>query len=257
VGHALRHVREPREIHVDLWIRRRARTAVAANARVSGRAPKVDRRPFLNLQSRASMRIQRFPLEGETPPRLEVRWEGTTAHVFFDGERVASLHGASGLKSGWATQLPDGSTLEVRAIRRVLLPELSILRNGEHIASSPSHPHRMLSTSANMLIVLSLWMIIAGVVHIGGRNWVTATVGGFYLIGALFLRGRRRIGAVIVAIPMFLELDLLILAGLRSGISWRWAVDVLLTAIFGTFVLRSYQAARDSRRLASAGAAAT
>jgi hypothetical protein len=56
---------------------------------------------------------------------------------------------------------------------------------------------------------------------------------------------------------MLVELDLLIVLALRSGIGWRWAFDLLLTAISATFVVRSYQAARDSRRLASTGAPAT
>jgi hypothetical protein len=60
----------------------------------SARATKVDSRPLLNLQSRASMRIQRFPIAGETPARLELRWERTTAHVFLQLRFVGHARGA-------------------------------------------------------------------------------------------------------------------------------------------------------------------
>ena len=92
------------------------------------------------------------------------------------------MHGPRGLKAGWSTQLADGSTLEVRSIRRVLLHELTILRDGEHIASSPSHPDRMLSSSANTLIVVSIWMLIAGTFAIGGP--VTSNVSHLLLFSA-------------------------------------------------------------------------
>jgi hypothetical protein len=194
------------------------------------------------------MRIQAFPLNGESSARLELRWDGAKAQVYFDGAHAATLDGPSGFKKGWSTQLGDGSTLEVRSIRRVLFPELSILRNGEHVSSSPAHPDRMLKSSTNALFAVSIFLIVAGAFSLWGRHWIAAVFGLFYLAGALLLRKRYRIGAAVIALPVIIELDLLLLAAI-GGIDRRWVIDFLLNLFFLTFVVRSYQAARDSRSI--------
>ena len=76
------------------------------------------------------MRIQKFPIDDENPARLELRWESIHPLVYFDGNHVATLEGASGMRQGWSTELEDGSRLEIRTVRRGGLPELSVLRMG-------------------------------------------------------------------------------------------------------------------------------
>jgi hypothetical protein len=195
------------------------------------------------------MRTQQFSLHGEIPARLELRWQGATANVYFDSKHVTSLHGSNGLRTGWSTLLEDGSTIEVRAIRRVLLPELSILRNCQHVASSPFHPDLVLVTSSNVLLAVSAFMLIAGTLGLWGRHWMTAVFGAVYLIGALVLRARRKLGAIIIAVPLFLEFAFLVWSAITAGVSGRWAVDLFLNLVFARFVVRSYQAAHDSRSL--------
>lgn len=195
------------------------------------------------------MRVQKFPIEGETVPRLELRWHGVTAHVYFDGAAVAELDGPSGLKRGWSTQLADGRTLEIRAIRRVLFRELSVLVNGEHVPSSPSHPDKMLRTCSNVLLIVSAFLILSGSVGVWDRNWADVAYGSFYLVGGLLLRSRRAIGAAVVAVPIVTDFCFFALTAVVSGIDTRWVVQLLLTLFFGTFVIRSYHAARDSQRL--------
>jgi hypothetical protein len=46
---------------------------------------------------------------------------------------------------------------------------------------------------------------------------------------------------------MFVKLDFLVLAAIGRGIDRRWIFDVVLNLVFPTAVVRSYQAARDSR----------
>jgi len=190
-----------------------------------------------------------LPLSGESPPRLQLHWDAGTAYVIFDGGRVATLLGFPGLRKGWSTVLEDGSVLEVRSIRRVLFAELSVLRNGKHVESSPSHPDRVLRSSSNAMFALSAFLIFAGVFGLWDRNWITVVFGSFYLVGALLLRARRRLGAAVIAIPLFLDLDLLAFAAYAAGVDRSWWTSVLLNLLFGTFVLRAYQAAKDSREL--------
>lgn len=196
------------------------------------------------------MRVQKFAIDEETPPRLELRWEGPQIHIHLDGANEATIDAISGLKEGWSKQLPDGRTLEVRTIRRrTLFRELSVLVDGEHTESSPSHPDRMLRSSANGMLVLSVFMIVSGFTGTMKGNWLDVVFGTFYLIGALLLRSRRRVGAVLIAIPMFLRLDLLAIAAWTGGISRNWIIELLLNLVFASYVLRSYQAARDSQKL--------
>lgn len=50
------------------------------------------------------MRIQKFPIDDENPARLELRWESVNPLVYFDGNHVATLEGASGMRQGWSTE---------------------------------------------------------------------------------------------------------------------------------------------------------
>jgi len=193
------------------------------------------------------VKIQRFPLHDENPPRLELRWEGSQGHVYFDGAHAATLDGFAGLKKGWSTELEDGRRLELRMIRRVLFPELSVLVDGQHVASSPSHPDRMLRSSSNALLFLSAFVILMGFRAGGVAAVVDVAFGVCYLIGALLLRARRRLGAAVIAVPLFVEFDLTLLTAFLGTFERRWWVDIVLNLVFATFVIRSYQAARDSR----------
>jgi hypothetical protein len=195
------------------------------------------------------MRIQHFPLQGESPARLQLHWDAGTAYVYLDGDRVAEILGLPGMRKGWSTVLEDGSSLEVRSIRRVVFPELSVLRNGRHLESSPSHPDVILRSSANVMFVVSALMIVTGVFGIWGRNWIAVLFGCFYLAGAFLLRARRRLGTALIAIPLFLDLDFLVLDALTTGLDRSFWITLAVNLMFATFVIRSYQAANESRQL--------
>jgi hypothetical protein len=111
--------------------------------------------------------------------------EGLQALVYLDGVHVATLDGAHGLKQGWSAQLEDGAQVEIRSIRRVLFPELSVLRNGQHVQSSPSHPDKMLRSSSNAMIILSVFLL-GGAVMSGGQGyaWLDVLFSLLYFIGA-------------------------------------------------------------------------
>lgn len=194
------------------------------------------------------MKVQRYAIEGEDPARLELRWEGLQAHVYLDGSQVATLSGGRAFREGWSTQLEDGSRLEIRTIRRVLFPELSILRDGQHVQSSPSHPDKMLRTSSNTMLALGVFLLATAIYN--GREgyaWFDILFGVLYVVGALLLRKGRRLGAAVIALPLFIRLDILLIALFVQPIDRTWFIELALTLLFAMFVVRSYQAARDSR----------
>jgi hypothetical protein len=100
-----------------------------------------------------------------------------------------------------------------------------------------------------VLLALSVFLLATGLLAMWGRHWIDAVFGATYLIAALLLRNRRRLGAAVAAIPLFIKLDLLLISAFTSGIDRAWAIDVALNLLFFTFVVRSYQAARDSQSL--------
>jgi hypothetical protein len=202
------------------------------------------------------MKIQRYPLAGEEPARLELRWEGLDAHVYLDGAHAGTLRGSSGLKEGWSAQLDDGSRVEVRTIRRVLFPELSVLRNGLHVPSSPSHPDRMLRSCSNAIFIVSAFLLVTAIFSSEGFAWLDVLFSMVYFAGGLLLRNRRRLGAAVISIPLFIRLDLLLIALFVQPVDRAWFIELGLNLLFTIFVVRSYQAARDSRAYQVANARA-
>ena len=132
-------------------------------------------------------------------------------------------------------------------MRRVLFPELSVLRNGLHVPSSPSHPDRMLRSSSNAILLVSAFLLVTAIFSSEGFAWLEILFSIFYIARGLLLRSGRRLGAVLISIPLFIRLDLLLLALFLQPVDRAWFIDLGLSLLFTTFVVRSYQAARDSR----------
>lgn len=99
------------------------------------------------------------------------------------------------------------------------------------------------------MLVVSAFVIVSGLFAFQDRGWLDVVFGVFYLAGALLLRNRRRLGAAIVAVPMFIRLDLLLLVVFVGQVDRGWWIDLVLSLIFLSFVVRAYQAARESRAL--------
>jgi hypothetical protein len=106
------------------------------------------------------------------------------------------------------------------------------------------------------MLAVSAFLIVAGLMGIWDRNWISVVFGCFYLVGAILLRGRRRLGAAVIAIPLFLDLDFLLLAAFANGVDRSWWTSLLLNLLFGTFVIRAYQAAKESREIGTSPATA-
>jgi hypothetical protein len=202
------------------------------------------------------MRSKDYPLDEGQPARLRIAFDGTAARIYFDGEEFGPFSMPE-LRRGWSRQLEDGSTLEVKTIRRWIFPELAILRNGRHIASSPSHPLTVLRSSSNTM------MFIAGIDCLfafqrGQLDWMALASVVLFVIGALLLRAKRRLGAAVIALPLFLELDLILLAILAGTPIDRWFLRVLGNAVLILFTIRAYRAANELRleKLSAATSAA-
>lgn len=199
------------------------------------------------------MKIKDYPFEEGQPARLRIRYDGTAARIFFDGEEAAVLSMPQ-LRKGWSRQLEDGSLLEVKTLRPALFPELAILRDGKHIESSPSHPERVLLRSSNtMLFVVAV--IIVSMLRRGAFEWLVAGFAVLYSIGAWLLREGRRLGAAFILFPVFIELDLIAFSAITGTLVGRWWIyRVIADVLFTFFGIRAYKAANELWREKAAAA---
>ncbi len=191
------------------------------------------------------MRSKDYPLGEEQPARLRIAFDGTAARIDFDGEEAAVL-GMPELRRGWSRQLEDGSTLEVKTIRRSLFPELAILRDGEHIASSPSHPATILRSSSNTMFLIAGIDVLFALQSVP-FDWFGAAGAAFFVIGALLLRNGRRLGAAVIALPLVLHLDVILLAAFTGSLMGRWYLTVISDVIIILYAIRGYMAANELR----------
>ena len=184
------------------------------------------------------------PHSGES---VELQWEGTALHVSFGGEPVATLRGGAELKRGWSTMLPNGKLLEVRALRPVLLPELSILVDGKHVDDSPSHPQRMLKASAQGLLIGSGLFVL---IMVTAKRPVDRFEMGYEIVqsvGAILLLRRMYTGLLLVGVAIladFVLLDLALFAAPGRHLIWPIVSRLLFTAFF----VRSFMALHDLRK---------
>lgn len=188
-----------------------------------------------------------FSLAPHSEKNIELKWEGTALHVLFGGEPVATLQGGAERKRGWSTTLPNGKLLEVRTLRPVLLPELSILVDGKHVDDSPSHPHKMLRASAQGLLIgagIFVLMMVSG-------NRPLSRFGIAYevlqIAGAILLLRRMYAGLVLVGIAIladFILLDLALFTAPGRYLIWPIVSRLLFTA----FLIRSFIALHELRR---------
>ena len=88
------------------------------------------------------MPVKTYTLDPDNPKRLDIVyktfWRGAT--VWLDGQEIGTVSDKQGLLQGEEFKLPDGSKLKVRLTQSLLGSELHILRNGQPIPGSASHP---------------------------------------------------------------------------------------------------------------------
>ena len=95
------------------------------------------------------MPSQTYLLDPDNPQRLEIAWGlgWRGASVSLDGQNVGTVPGRRELLAGQTFRLPDGSMLKLRLIQRLTGSELHILRDGQPIPGSASHPQTAVNSA--------------------------------------------------------------------------------------------------------------
>jgi hypothetical protein len=110
------------------------------------------------------MPAQTYTLDPDDPKRLDIvyksMWRGAT--VLLDGQEIGTVPGKQELLRGQEFKLPDGSMLKLRLIQRLTGSELHILRDGQPIPGSASHPETAVKTAYWTLFLIAGISILFG-----------------------------------------------------------------------------------------------
>ena len=115
------------------------------------------------------MAVLTYTLDPENPKRLDISykmfWRGAT--VYLDGKEIGTAPGKRELTQGQEFKLPDGSVLKLRLVQSLMGSELRILRNGQPIPGSASHPETTVKTSYWTLFLIGALGILFGGASLG------------------------------------------------------------------------------------------
>lgn len=201
------------------------------------------------------MPTKKFALEKGGPERLEVEWRGNfkDLEVRLDGVLLGSFDNAKALKTGGSFSLEDGSTLEVKLATTVLVPELTLTRNGVPLPGSAANPEQRVQAAAGMIFFVSgvnaVLGLLAGAFNIYflqsmGLGLGSMVAGAVYGILGYFVRQRSMV-ALSLAVGLFV-LDGLFLVASRSGSGSTGGlvarVFLLVPMLMGFPALRALQA---------------
>jgi len=105
--------------------------------------------------------------EGE-PKRLELAWgrRGENFTVRLDGTEIATLSHKKELSDGQDFPLPDGSILRVQLRKFWGADEWEILRDGQPIPGSATHPATRIRDAATGIFLVSGFSLLSGILQL-------------------------------------------------------------------------------------------
>jgi hypothetical protein len=123
---------------------------------------------------------KRFALQPGGAPRLEISWRYGFKDVVIkvDGLEIGRVSDPSELKLGREFALGDGSTLRVELVSKFHTRELRVLRNGEPLPGSSSHPQTIQRAAYGLLYAIAAFTAIFGVAAIASHNEKLGGVAG-------------------------------------------------------------------------------
>lgn len=105
-----------------------------------------------------------YALESGGPERLQVSWNRfyRGMSVALDGSPVLAFSDKKQLRAGGSTQLPDGSTLQVKLEQQFAGERLAITRNGVALPGSGSDPQQLVNGAKGVLYFVAVASIVVG-----------------------------------------------------------------------------------------------
>jgi hypothetical protein len=156
---------------------------------------------------------KRFALEPGGAPRLEITWRYGFKDVVIkiDGLEIGRVNDPGELKLGRDFALADGSTLRVQLVSKFHSRELLVLRNGEPLPGSSSHPQTIQRAAYGILYTIAAFTAIFGVLAVSsGDEKFGGVAGGIGMLveAAIYALlawrvSRRSLIALYIALVLF------------------------------------------------------
>jgi hypothetical protein len=204
---------------------------------------------------------QKYALEYGGPERLEVNWKGmfTDFTIQLDGIEVGTVPDPKALRAGQEFPLPDGSTLKVQLVQRLIGAELYVLQNDVPLPGSVSDPiERRKWAYIVTFIIAGLDLILGLIAVVSPSEFLDALGFGLYsvIFGAVFLvlgflvRGGSLAALIVAIVLLIIDTFLSLLIGGQG----REAPDVtgmLARVLILAPMLQGLSAARQLKQQAS------
>ena len=208
------------------------------------------------------MPSQSYTLDPDNPKRLDIvyrpMWRGAT--VLLVGQEIGTAPGKQELLQGHEFKLPDGSTLNLRLVQSLLGSQLYILRDGQPIPGSASHPETAVKSAYWTLFLIAGISILFGaaaqMLHLGqlrtlGVGPYSVLFGVAYVALGVLVR-RHSLPAMYISIALYAVDTVLgvVLAALGEG-----APDMFSIIFRGLLFIPLFQGVGGLRSLAAAESA--
>lgn len=160
------------------------------------------------------MPTKNYALKTGEPERLEISWKGAWKNltVRLDGSEIGSVANQEELKAGKEFSLGDGSPLKIQLVRKLLTPELQLLRDGQPLPGSASDPTQRLRVAYRIVFfVAGLNIVLGFVTELFQISFLTELglglgsiiFGVFFAVLGFFVK-RRSMVALGAAVGLFL-----------------------------------------------------
>ncbi|MBN1920933.1 MAG: hypothetical protein JW892_06790 [Anaerolineae bacterium] len=159
------------------------------------------------------MPMQAFALEAGGEKRLEISWKGMWKNVTvsLDGAPLGVIPSQKALSAGQEFQAPDGSTIKVQLVNKLMTTELHVLRDGQPLPGSAADPRTKLKNAYGMIYFVAGLNLVLGLVttlfdveflQIIGIGVNSIIFGLVFLVLGYFVQ-RKSAVALILAIVIF------------------------------------------------------
>ncbi|MBN1532899.1 MAG: hypothetical protein JXA20_09570 [Spirochaetes bacterium] len=181
-------------------------------------------------------------------------WRDFTVRV--GSEELGRIEGQRELSEGRDFTLRDGSVLNVRLVRRLLLPELRVLRDGVPLPGSATDPGQRLKIAWGIIYFIGGFNLLLGLIALALRPPLLLQMGighGSVAAGCIFLL----LGFFVMrrsAVALVLALALVVLDGLwtlyitAAGGGGMPTGGIVMRIFFVIFIYRGFGAIRELRR---------
>jgi hypothetical protein len=198
---------------------------------------------------------KRFALERGGEKFVELSWRPfwRDFRVAFMGQELGRMEGQGELSRGRDFRLPDDSILSVQLARRLLMPELRVLRDGVPLPGSATDPAQRLRVAwviiyfiggFNLLLGLAAMALRSPLIMRMGIGYGSIAAGCVFLLLGFFVMKRSAVALVLALALVVLDALWTVYFAASSGGSLPTG-GIIMRVLFIIFLYRGFGAIRE------------